>query len=132
MVIRIRKKVILLFLAVSLLTGLLFLCVASPLTKYLVEKYDVRFTGRQITVGRAYVNPFTGTLYLKNFCVYEQANPDVPGDSVRAFLSVKRLRINFALFKLLSKTCEITELSLDEPRGLILQNKNRFNFDDLV
>jgi hypothetical protein len=103
---------------------LVFLTV-SPLTKYLIQKYDAEFTGREITLDGAYVNPFTGYIFLSNVKISELNNKGV-------FFSAKGISADFAMLKLFFKTFEINELSLDEPRGLIIQNKLKFNFDDLV
>lgn len=97
----------------------------SPFTKYLIEKYDQKYTGRQITMGWAYVNPFTGYIHFSNFKIYE-----FKSDSI--FFSVNGLRANLNMAKLFSKTHEISELTLEHPRAIVIQNKNHFNFSDLV
>ncbi|HKC69770.1 MAG TPA: hypothetical protein VKG26_16140, partial [Bacteroidia bacterium] len=43
----------------------------SPITKYLIEKYDFKYTGREITLDWAYVNPFTGYIHLNNLKIFE-------------------------------------------------------------
>lgn len=97
----------------------------SPITKYLVEKYDEKYVGRQITMDWAYINPFTGYIHLNNLKIYEQK-----GDSV--FFSTNAVSANIAMLKLLSRTYEISEISLDHPRGIVIQNKKDFNFNDLI
>ena len=104
----------------------------SPITKYLVEKYDEKYTGRKITMDWVYVNPFTGYVHISNLKIYESRN--LPGgdkgDSI--FFSAKGVTVNFAMLKLLSKTIEISELTLDQPKGIIIQNNQDFNFNDLI
>lgn len=104
----------------------------SPITKYLIEKYDVKYTGRQIKTGIVYVNPFTGYFYLGNLKIYEAQNrPDLPpSDSV--FFLTKGISIHISLIKLISKTIEISDLTLDQPKVIIIQKKNHFNFNDLI
>lgn len=97
----------------------------SPITKYLVEKYDLKYTGRQITMDWAYVNPFTGYVHFDNFKIFE-----FQSDSV--FLSAKGVSANFEMSKLFSKTYEISELTLNDPRGIIIQIDKNLNFDDLI
>lgn len=97
----------------------------SPITKYLVKKYDVEYTGRQITMGRSYVNPFTGYIHFSNFKINEEKS-----DSI--FFSADDVGVNVAMFKLFSKTYEISKLTLNHPRGIIIQNKKDFNFNGLV
>lgn len=113
------------------ITGILFigaavviLCISSA-TKYLVEKYDEKYTGREIEMGWAYVNPFTGHIYFSDLKLYESKS-----DSI--FFSTKGLSIDIGFLQLLSKTYAISELMLNEPKGIIIQNKKDFNFDDLV
>jgi hypothetical protein len=120
------KKAILIIVITVVVTVALCIAFISPITKYLVEKYDVRYTGRQITLDWAYVNPFTGYVYLHNF----KAN-ELHKDTV--FLSAKGVSANFALHKLLFyNNCEITELHLDQPVGIVIQIKKVLNFDDII
>jgi hypothetical protein len=97
----------------------------SPFTKYLVKKYDEKYTGRQITMDWAYVNPFTGYIHFSNLKIHEQKS-----DSI--FFSADGISANIAMLKLLFKTYEIRKLTLDHPIGIIIQNKKDFNFNDLV
>jgi hypothetical protein len=97
----------------------------SPITKYMVEKYDLKYTGRQITMDWAYVNPFTGYVHFENFKIFEFRS-----DSV--FISSKGVSANFEMRKLLSKTYEISELTLNKPHGILVQIDTILNFDDLV
>lgn len=119
------KKTLLYSLAALLLLGITALLVISPLAKYLIEKYDVEYTGREIKISRVYVNPFTGYVYLRDVKMYENASDTV-------FFSSHAISCNFALAKLFSRTYELTELTLDQPRGYIIQDKDSFNFKDLI
>src|SRR5688572_28062275 len=98
----------------SLLALIVILASLSPLTRYLLEKYDVRLIGREATIGWAYVNPITGYLHLHDVDIYE-----IQGDSL--FLSAKSASANFALYKLLWKEVEIEQLTVDTPWGKIVQ-----------
>ena len=97
----------------------------SPITKYLVEKYDEQFLGRQISMDWAYVNPFTGFVHFSNVKVYE-LNKDT------LFFTAKGVSADFSLTKLFSKTYEITELTVNQPQGMVVQKKDSLNFDDLL
>ncbi len=99
----------------------------SPITKYLVEKYDKQFTGREIEMDWAYVNLFTGQIHFNDLKVYEYES-----DSV--FFSTEGLSINVTMYKLFSKNYEISEIILNKPWGIILQRaeKHVFNFNDLI
>src|SRR5512140_3109353 len=80
---------------------LLLLVIASPLAKYLIQKYDVKYTGREITVNNVFINPLTGMVRMKDFRVYEDNS-----DSV--FMYMRRFSTRFSLLKLLNGTYEIT------------------------
>jgi hypothetical protein len=105
---------------------------ASPIVKYLIEKYDVKYTGRQIKTGMVYVNPFTGYIYIKNLKIYESKIPSSFNISDSVFFSAKGVSANFAMLKLLFKKIEISEISLNEPIGIIIQNKKDLNFNDII
>jgi hypothetical protein len=119
------KKTLFVSIGIIIITVVIIVLFISPITKYLVEKYDEKYTGRQITMNWAYVNPFTGYIYFDNFKIYE-----FKSDSV--FFSADGVSINIAMLKLFSKTYEISEFTLDNPIGTIIQNKKDFNFTDLI
>ena len=112
--------------SIILIVGLIFIFI-SPIAKYLVEKYDTKFTGREITMDYAYVNPLTGYVYFNNFKAYE-----LKSDSL--FLSADGVSGDFAMWKLFSKTYEITELVLSNPQGTIIQDgeNHALNFMDII
>lgn len=62
----------------------------SLITKYLVEKYYLKYSGRQITIHLAYVNPFADCIHFNNFKIGEFG-------SVSMLLSAKGVN---ALFKI--------------------------------
>jgi len=95
----------------------------SPITKYLIQKYDEKYTGRKITLSWAYVNPFTGYIHFRDLKMYEYKS-----DSV--FISMKGLSANFSIFKLFSKSMKITSITFDQPMVRIIKRKNDFNFND--
>src|SRR5450755_3659692 len=71
----------------------------SPITKYLIQKYDEKYTGRQITLDWALVNPFSGYLHLHNLKIYEYKSDTV-------FLAASGLTVRVSLFKLFSHTLQ--------------------------
>ncbi len=118
-------KTLAIIVSAFIVVVVIVILIISPITKYLVEKYDLKYTGRQITMDWAYVNPFTGYVHFNNFKIHE-----FQSDSV--FLSAKGVSANFELLKLFSKTYEISELTLNKPHGIIIQIDKNLNFDDLV
>ena len=119
------KKVFVVILSSVLILAAVVIIFISPLTKYLVEKYDEKYLGREIKMDWAYVNPFTGYVYFSNIRFFE-----LKSDSV--FLSINGLSGNFEMLKMINKTYEITQLKLYRPRGVFIQNKKELNIDDLI
>jgi hypothetical protein len=119
------KKTLLIIAGTIIAIIVLVIIFISPIAKYLVEKYDEKFTGRQITMDWAYVNPFTGYVHINDLKIYEYKS-----DSI--FFSANGLSANLEMHKLLSKTYEITEVTLTKPKGLVIQNRKDFNFNDLI
>ena len=104
----------------------------SPITKYLIEKYDEEYSGRPITLDWVYLNPFTGFVHISNLKIYEAKGLNSLKKADSLFFSAKGVSANFAMLKLLTKTIEITEITLDQPKGIIIQNKKLLNFSDLI
>lgn len=98
----------------------------SPITKYLIEKYDTKYLGREITLGWVYVNPFTGYAHLHNLKLYEAGGTDT------VFFSANGVSVNFAILKALGKTYEIENLTISKPYARIVQNRQWFNFNDII
>jgi hypothetical protein len=98
----------------------------SPITKYLIQKYDVKYLGREITLDWVYVNPFTGYAHISNLKVYEAGGMDT------VFFSSEGASVNFAMMKMLKKTYEIENVTLTMPWGRIVQDRRSLNFDDII
>ncbi len=121
----ILKKTLLIFIiTIVSIIAIVFIFI-SPLTKYAVEKYDEKYLGRKITMDWAYVNPFTGYIYLNNLKIFESK-------SNHLFFTANSVNANFEMLKLFSKTYEISEITINHPRGIIIQHKKDLNFDDLI
>lgn len=117
------KKILLIISSIIIISILVVFIFISPITKYLIQKYDEKYTGRRITLSRAYVNPFTGYIHLSHLKIYEYKS-----DSV--FVSMNGLSANINVFKLFSGTVKVSNLTLDQPEARIIQRKNDFNFND--
>jgi hypothetical protein len=126
------KKTFIIVVSSIIITVTVVILLLSPIAKYLVEKYVEKYTGRQIKMSWIYVNPFTGYVHISNLKIYESKNLPayMEGDSI--FFSANGVSANFALLKLLSKMIEITEITLDQPKGIIIQNNKALNFSDLI
>src|SRR5690554_3490843 len=100
-------------------TGLIIICTIaivvigvisfiSPITKYLIQKYDEKLTGRKITIDWAYTNPFTGYVHLSNLKIYE-----LNSDTI--FFSSEGVSADFSMHKLFTQTYEINNITLTQP-----------------
>lgn len=118
-------KVLLYLLASLLLIFIVVLVGAGPLTKHLLEKYDIQLTGREITMEYAYANPLTGYVYLNDLVIME-ANSD------SVFLSAEGLGVNVSMLNLLFSVYELSEVTLTKPLGKVVQIDNTFNFTDII
>ncbi len=119
------KKPILYITGVVFLLMVMVIIFISPIAKYVIQKYDVTYSGREIQLNWIYINPFTGYAHVDDLKIYEAQS-----DSV--FFSADAVSANFEMYKLLSKTIEISHISIDKPIGVIAQNKKEFNFSDLI
>ena len=117
------KKPIIIVISSIILIVVVAIVFVSPIAKYLIEKNDVKYTGRKIRMDWVYVNPFTGYVHFSNLKIYEYKS-----DSI--FISMNSLSANISVLKLLSKTIKISNLTFDHPQVIIIQTKNKFNFDD--
>ncbi|HRI34480.1 MAG TPA: hypothetical protein PLD02_12065, partial [Saprospiraceae bacterium] len=95
------------------------------MTKYLIEKYDVKYTGRQISMSWAYVNPFTGYVHLEGLYIMEQCYDTT-------FFSAKGLSAYIAIGKLFNNSLYVNQLTIDHPYGIIVKGGAQINIDDLL
>ena len=126
------KKTLITIISSIIVIVIAVILLISPITKYLIEKNDIKYIGREIKMGRVYVNLFTGYVHISNLKIYESKSQSAIVESDSIFFSAKGISANFAMLKMLSKTIEITDLTLDQPVGIIIQNKTDFNFNDLI
>lgn len=119
------KKVLLWFVVAFAVLLLLITIVASPLAKRLIERNDITFTGREITIGRVFINPLAGSVNLRNFRIFEPESDTV-------FLFADKFSANLSLLKLFSGVYEMTSVTITGPDIRVFQDDSVFNFTDLV
>ena len=119
------KRFTIFVLGVIIFVVVVIFAFISPISKYLIEKYDVKYSGREITMEGILVNPFSGYIRFDNLRIYE-----LESDSL--FISIKELRGNVAMSKLPSNLIELSSVEAKNPFIYIIQNKKTFNFDDLI
>jgi hypothetical protein len=121
---KIKKYFIVTMISMLAFAGLVIVML-SPLAKYLLEKYDLRFLGREVKVNRIYINPFTGFIHISELEIYENGR-----DSV--FFTAENVRADFAVRKLFFREYEINDLEIENPVSYIIQKEKYLNIDDLI
>lgn len=119
------KKALLISLGSLIVLVVLVIVFISPIAKFLIEKYDVKYLGREIKIGWLYLNPFTGYISIHNLKVFE-ANSD------SVFLTAAAFNADFEMLKALTKTYEVSNISLNQPVAYIIQKGKTLNFSDLI
>lgn len=123
---RFRWKRLLTWLGIAFIAvPALIIIFISPITKYLVEKYDMKYLGRQVKMDWAYVNPFTGYIHFNDLKIYEY-------NSDSLFLDAGSLSANLSVRKLFAGNYEINSIELDEPKIMIIMSGKKTNLDDVV
>jgi len=112
-----------LIVLVSLFILLLFLL--PPIAKYVIEKYDTKFVGREVTMDLPYINPLTGYISLNNLKMFEENS-----DSI--FFSADNLAVNIEMWSLFKKEYKTSSISIDKPYVKIIQVDSTFNFADII
>src|SRR6202034_3216453 len=103
----------------------ILLLIVSPIAKYEINKNCVQWTGRHISVGRVSLNPLTGSVFIKDLKIYE-------ADSTTVFFDCHDIYVKLNLKKLFASNYDVEEIRIDKPEISIVQNGNKFNFDDLI
>lgn len=121
---KIKKTSIFILIFLTIILTLLIVLI-SPITKYIIEKYDVKYIGREINAKSVYLNPFSGYFHFGELNILENKS-----DSV--FFSLKNLSLRFSFMKLFSGTYKINSLILENPRLIVSQKDTVFNFMDII
>ncbi len=108
-----------------LLVIFLALFFASTITKNWVEKNSQDLIGRKITITELHINCFKVSVQIKGFTLFEK-------NSKERFISFDELYINFDPLHLFKDQFYFAEIRLDKPYVYISQNKDLFNFSDLI
>src|SRR5581483_150618 len=119
------RKYISVFLLILVGLIVVLLLIISPIARYEVNKNCVQWTGRHITVGSVNLNPLNGSVFIKDLKIYE-------AESTTVFFECHDIYVKLSLKKALANNYAIEEIRIDKPEISIVQNGNKFNFDDLL
>lgn len=112
--------------AISVIAAFILLILfISPILKYIIQKYDVKWTGREITLDWVYLNPLTGFVHVDDLIIHEFQRDDV-------FLSMHGLSVNLSMLKLFSGDYELSAVKFNKPVAYVALRDNRLNFADLI
>ncbi len=119
-------KRILLFLLMAIVASfaLAFIFI-SPITKYLIEKYDKEYTNREITIDKLWINLLTGSVRINGITIHELNGAD-------SFFTATEIYLNVEEHKLLAGIYEIEKVSLNQASCVITRNGRKFNVDDMI
>ena len=106
-----------------LLVALFF--AVSPITKYVIEKHSVEYTGRKITMDHLFINLWKWTVTIKDLKVYENK-------SKKVFFSAGKIFTDIDVLRILNGEYKINTIQIESPNVVVEQTGSRFNFDDLV
>ncbi len=120
-----KRKKLILWIAIPIGILLVLFLMLNIIAKYVIEKNDVKWFGREVTLSSIFINPFRGSVSINNLDIYE-----FKSDSI--CLHIDNISANMALTKLFSKTYEIENITIKKPKGSIIQNKAEFNFSDII
>lgn len=121
-----RKSLKVLIVIAAVLVGLFLLLAAiiSPVAHWYIEKHSKDLCGRVVTMDDLHINLFTGSVEIEGLVALEQNDKDT-------CLAFDRLFVDMSLWKLLGKTVQLNEITLEKPLVVIVQYPGRFNFTDI-
>ena len=122
-----KTGVKILIIVLSVIIGLLLLAAVliSPIAHSYIEKHSKELTGRVVTMDKLRINIFNGTVFIGNFKILEANDKD-------KFVTFDKLKVNLSLYRLLANELRFTEITLDNPEMVIIQNDTGFNFSDIL
>jgi hypothetical protein len=122
---KIILKIFVWLLGIILALLIAVLIFISPITKYMIEKNSVEWTGRQIRMVQLSINLFNGKVNISGFKLFEP-------DPNTVFVGFEHLLVDVDLRKLFDQQYRIEQLKVTGPRIRVIQNGDRFNFSDLI
>ncbi|MEN9686317.1 MAG: hypothetical protein RLZZ28_2103 [Bacteroidota bacterium] len=120
-----KWKILLVLLTIVISLFIVTAIFISPITKYLVEKYSVKYTGRQILMDGLTINLLNGNVHITGLKIYEAKKKEL-------FFTCKDAVVNITVYRLWAGNYEITQLKASSPVLYVKQDGQHFNYDDLM
>lgn len=97
----------------------------SPVAKSVINNHGQDLIGRDMAVERVFINPFFGTVTVRDFHCKE-------ANGVTDFVNFERLSVQINWLALPAKQVRLNHIHLDNFSGEVLSGSKSFNFSDLV
>ena len=122
-----KKAVKIPLIVLGSIIGLLLvvLLLASPIAKSYIEKHDQEMIGRELSMGKLWVNPFSGTLKIKDLTLYEE-------DGTTPFVHFDGFTTKIKLRELLKHRIWVKRATLSGLDVNVEQDRDWFNFNSLL
>ena len=120
---RVKKRYFVLGIFALLIVSILFF--ASTFTKDYLVKNSEKLIGRKLTIGEMHFNYAKVAIQVKDLVLFEANKTD-------SFASFSEFYINLNPWTLLSREYSVSEIRLTNPRILVIQDGEKFNFDSLM
>jgi len=118
------------YIALIVLTVLIVLVIAAlkfapGIAKNYVVDHSEELIGRKMKIADVDFNPFTFTVTVDDFAIFEQ-------DGATPFVAFEKFRINVNPTRLLVKEISVSEIYLKGLYTQVVQDGDRFNFSDIL
>ncbi|MCQ2346931.1 MAG: DUF748 domain-containing protein [Paludibacteraceae bacterium] len=121
---KIFKKTIL-AIAITIVALLLLVMALSPVAKQVVNRHGQQIIGRDMQVEKVFINPFWGTVDVRDFHCKE-ANGETD------FVTFGRLYVQINWLSLIAKDVNLRHIHLEDFSGQVLTSDEGFNFSDII
>jgi hypothetical protein len=122
-----KKAVKITLIVIGSIIGLLLvmLLLLSPIAKSYIEKHDQELIGRELSIGKLQVNPFTGVLKINDLTLYEE-------DGTTPFIHFDGFTTKIKLRELLKHRIWVKRATLSGLDVNVEQDRDWFNFNSLL
>ena len=116
---------------VGIIVGIIFILllivnfIAGPIAKSYINNHCKELCGRTVTVEKITTNLFVGKVKIMGLKMLEL-------DDKEEFCSFDTLVVKINPFKLISNEVKLNEITLINPKAVIIQDGDAFNFDSLI
>lgn len=103
----------------------LVLLLVSPIAKSYIEKHDKELIGRELSIGKLWVNVLSGTAKIDNLTLYED-------DGSTPFLSFDRFETKIKISDLFHNRLWVKRVLLSGLKVNVEQDRTWFNFNSMI